>query len=447
MFGQRATSKNALFTVGLLIACLPVVIAFFYVNTFGVNVVALDSWAVVRLLDLLHSGNLDAAAARLWVQHGDHRIPVAWIAMASLSIATDFNSFYGMYATLLCLLVITAALFIALKDNVRVSFYLLPVVFVPISFMMFSLRQNFNMLLGFQLVFGLVWMFSILALVLLHFTYRGRFGAFAFPTAVATTVLASFSSAQGLFVWPVGFLQLLIAPLERQKKARLLGIWSLVGAMVWIVYFIGYEKNPNRPSLLYSLFNPVAGAEYFMTLLGGSLFWEETPALIGGLVISLIVVAALMLTHRRREWISHSLWLSLLLFSLLTLLSITVGRADYIPGALQSKYATFAILTVISIYVLLIKLAIEKRSLVANSLLGSLILLITASSLISYANGVEIGEATKAQRERAASVIVDYEQYSNNALATVNERPNMPDIKNRIRVLEKYEYNVFANDS
>ncbi len=442
---QRSISKNILFTVGSLAACLPIIFAFFYVDEFGVNVVARDSWAVVRLFDLLHSGNF--SAAHLWSQHGDHRIPVAWIAMLSLGMSTDFNSVYEMYATLFCFLLITVALFVALKESVRVSFYLLPIVFVPISFMMFSLRQHFNMLLGFQLVFALVWMFSILALVLLHFNHRGRFGAFAFPTALGITILASFSSAQGLFVWPIGFLQLLIAPLERPKKARLLGIWSLVGVMVWIVYFIGYEKNPNRPSLLYSLFNPVAGAEYFMTLLGSALFWERTPALIGGLLVSVIVITTLMLLYRRREWISHSLWLALLLFSILTLLSITAGRADYIPGALQSKYATFSILTVVSAYVILIKLAIEGRSFAVNGLLGGLLLLIAASTLISYANGVDTGEATKAERERAASIIVDYEQYSNSFLARVNKRPNMPDIKPRIRVLDKLEYNIFAEET
>jgi hypothetical protein len=441
---RRTLSKYVVFTIGSLLAFLPLVFAFFYVEAFGVNVVARDSWAVVRLFELLYSGDL--SAADLWAQHGDHRIPVSWIAMLSLGLATNYNSIYEMYATLFCFLLIIIALFVAFKDSVRVSSYLIPIVFAPVSFMMFSLRQHFNMLLGFQLVFALVWMFSILALVLLHFIHRGRFGAFAFPTALGSTVLASFSSAQGLFVWPIGFLQLLTAPLERPKKARLLGIWSLVGAMVWVVYFIGYEKNTNRPSLLYSLFNPAAGAEYFVTLLGSSLFWRQGYALAGGVLVSIIVIATLIIVYRRREWRGYSAWLALLLFSFVTLLSITAGRANFIPGALQSKYSTFSILAVVSIYVILVKLVLERRSVVVNGVLGVLILLIISSTLISYANGVDTGKATRAERERAASVIVNYEQYPSSVLAELNKRPNLMDVKNRSRFLEMHEYNVFAGE-
>lgn len=426
-------------------ACLPIIIAFLYVNAFGVNVVARDSWAVVRLFDLLHSGNL--SAADLWAQHGDHRIPVSWVTMLLLGLATNFNSVSEMYATLLCLLLITVALFGAFKNSVRASLYLIPVMFVPVSFMMFSLRQHFNMLLGFQLGFGIVWMLSILTFVLLHFIRHGTSSTFTFPVTLASAALASFSHAQGLFVWPIGFLQLLITPLERPKKARLLGVWSLAGAMIWVIYFIGYERNSNRESLLYSLLNPKTGAEYFMTLLGSSLFWEQTYAFAGGVLMSIIVIATLILVYRRREWHGYSLWLALLSFSFLTLLTITAGRSDYIPGALQSKYATFSILAVATTYVILIKLAFERRSLMVNGLLGILMLLVTVSTLVSYANGVDAGEATRNQRERAASAILAYEQHQNNFLARVNKRPNIRNMKSRIRVLEMLEYNVFADKS
>ena len=116
-------------------------------------------------------------------------------------------------------------------------------------------------------------------------------------------------------------------PRAGARSRAFAGAWGLVGAGVWAVYLVGYEKPEGTPPVTHVLNHPADGAGYFLTSLGSSLFWGRAL----GAGVLLVCLAALVLfavfkDGRARE---NSFWISLLLSSLLSMALVTVGRSGF----------------------------------------------------------------------------------------------------------------------
>ena len=424
---------------------LPAALAFLYVYSFGVNVVFGDEWAIVTLFQKLYSRTL--GITDLWALHGDHRILFPRIALLTLGIITNFNSVAAMYLTLTCFLLTLIGLLSVFKDNVvKASSSLF--LFVPVAFMMFSFRQYENMLSGFQVAFGFVQAFSVLALCLLYLSRYDRIRKFAFPAALAGATLGSFSAAQGLFMWPVGLLQLLIGPIERPAKKIMIGVWCSVGLVEWIVYFIGFERAERNSPLSYVLGDPIGVIDYFLTLQGSTLLGQLDIAFFGGLLLVCLAIASLFLVYRYGNLREYSFWISLLLFSLFVLTSIALGRSgNGAEQALQSKYASFAVLTVVATYAILVKLVLERWSYFTTGALSILSLLILISIPLCYLQGIYgAGKRLKAEREKTAFILSTYESQPDEVFQEVHRNPNRVErTRGQTRFLDALNYNVFSD--
>ncbi len=420
-----------------LLISLPAVLSLLYVRSFGVDVPFGDTWTMVPFFDKLSSGTL--SVSDLWRQHFEHRVFFPRIAMLLLGTATAFDNVAIMYLIQVCFLVTLIVLLLAFKDSVvgpNLFF------FVPVSFLVFSLGQYWNMLVAWSLTFVFVQTFAVLALYLLYVASRTDPKRLAFLAALVSGTVASFSSAQGLFVWPAGFVQLLIAPVERPAKRVLIGVWSLVGLGEWIFYFYGLNV-PRHRSERYFLDNPNLGVDYFLTALGGSLVRQQVIALVIGLILACLIAASLLFIYRAGKLGECSFWIALLSFSFLFLLSIVVGRSGMgTENALSSKYPTFTVLAVIGAYAMLIKLVFEQRSRIGAALLGLLTTLIVISIPVSYAEGVAAGKELEANRERAAYVISTYKSQPDEALTVVNRSSWR--VREWAPILERLDYTVFS---
>jgi hypothetical protein len=158
-----------------------------------------------------------------------------------------------------------------------------------------------------------------------------------------------------------------------------------------------------------------------------------------------LVVAGLMLILKNGWLKENSFWVALLLFSLLSMMAITVGRSGLSDQlwvqAMQSRYAVFSILTVVSIYAVFVKLAWEIRSRVTIAFLVVLLGLMLPSIPTSYLLGLNRGEATKAYRDGTAQILLNYKSQPDE-LPKLGVRPK--DIKPYLPFLERRNYNVFA---
>ena len=427
-----------------ILIMLPAALGVLYVREFGISVVHGDAWAVVPLFDKWSSGTLQVSD--LWDQHNSHRMLFPNIVYLLLGSVTRYDNVAEMFLIQGCFLVTLVVLLLAFRDNVKIQSSRL-FLFVPVALLIFSLRQYKNMLFGFQINFAFAQVFGVLALFLLYLLGRRiGFGKLAFVAALASATVASYSVLPGLFVWPAGLLQLFLGPLEKPQKRAFIVLWGLVGTSVWVVYFIGWVE-PDSSSLLYTLQHPLQATHYYLNLLGSALFWRPNSALIGGLLLVCLVLAGLFLIYGDGRLGEYSFWVSLLLYSLLMLGAITVGRSELGPdqAVIAKRYAPFPILAVVGVYVMLVKAALERRSIVSTLLAAALSGAILLSSFISYPEGIDKGRKERAAMEKQAFVLSTYEYQSDEAL---NEsfRQGADMVRERAPVLQRLRYNVFSEE-
>jgi hypothetical protein len=248
-------------------------------------------------------------------------------------------------------------------------------------------------------------------------------------------------------VWPAGLLQLLLGSAPTSGKRAFAGIWAILGIAEWVAYFVGYRTPPGRPPLLYALSHIGKSAEYFLTLWGGALFWQQEYAFAGGIVIGCLALGMFLATYGRGVIREHPFWISLLLYSLFILATIALGRSG-IYGVWQaalSKYTTFSVLAVASVYAMLAKMVFAARAGgIRTVLLVVLVGTMLLSAGISYRNGVEVGKKQEALRERAAHVLKTYESQPDARLVAALYYPRPETVRKRAPVLKRLSYNVFS---
>ena len=417
---------------------MPVAFGFFFVYLFGVDIPFNDTKRMIPLFAKLASSTL--TLSDLWSLHYEHRPFFPQIAMLLLGTATDFNNVAILYLIQVCLLITLVSVLLAFKGSVRSKLLL----FAPIPFLVFSLGQHWNMVQAFSIHIVFVQTFGVLAFYLLYLLRYEGFKKLVLPAALISGTVASFSAAHGLLVWPVGFLQILILPIQSSAKKFLASAWGLVGLGVWVIYFVDYTEPTTSYQAESGLFNSSApaanGITYFLTALGGSLFRQQAPALLTGLLLAFLSAISLFFTYRNRKLDESSFWIAILSFSFLILASTTVSRGGMgLENAVLSKYVTFSVLAVIGTYVLLLKSAFEQKVRVAAVSLGVLSALIVTSMPLSYIQGIESGERSKLVRERTAFMVVTYESQPKELL-----RESFGNLE-QIKVLERLDYSVFSN--
>jgi hypothetical protein len=466
--------RTTIRTVSYLLVLLPAALGFLYVHSFGVNVVYADSWAMVGSFAKLSSGTL--GISDLLILHQEHWILFPQIAMLLLGTMTEWNSIAEMYLTQTCLVGTLVCFLLVFRDSIKSkpafksAFF--PLFMIPISLLVFSFVQHQNMLGGFGVTFVFAQTFGVLALYLLYvLRYEGRRKA-VFAIALASATVASFSSVPGLCVWPAGLLQLFIGPLEKPMKKVFIVLWGLAGLGVWIAYFIQYASKNNRPSpqgeepvsVLSALTHPLAATEYFLSLLGSGLLGEETFPFAAGLLLACLVLMSLFLVYKDGGGLGeYSFWISLLLWSFFILAFIVVGRLAQQELDLQhglaryahSRYTSYSILAVVSIYGLLATTALGKRSSIRRPCIRTILLVLFSGTVllsagIAYSRGIEVGREVKESREKAAYVLSTYKSqpdklfYKHELFA---RRKGAEVIRPRAAVLERLGYSVFSDSS
>ncbi len=436
---RTGTFRRIIAIVSWLFVLIPAALPYLYVHAFGVNVVFADAWDMVLVFRKFSSGRL--AFADLYAQHVEHRMFFPRGAELLLGLLTRYNNVAEMYLIVSCFLLTAAVLLLAFRREIG-----LPLIFfVPVVLLIFSFRQYENMLFGFQISFAFTQTFGVLALYLLYSSSRDNFRVHVFVAALGSATVASFSTAQGLLVWPAGFLGLLLGSVATSGKKVFVSIWGLVGVAEWVAYFVDYNTPQGHPPLLDALGHIRTATEYFLTLLGSALFWRQEQALAGGLVIGCLALAMFLATYGRGVLREHPFWISLLLYSLFILAAITLGRSGTFGlwQAAISRYTTFSILAVASVYAMLAKMVFARRSSVGRTvLLIALFGTVLLSAGISYRNGIEMGRAQEASRERAAHVLKTYEFQPDARLADLYPRPET--VRRRAPLLERLGYNVFS---
>lgn len=332
------------------------------VDRFGVDVPYYDEWPVVGLIRRLVDDEMELS--HFAQQHSVHRVFFPRLILVYLARATGWNVRYELAVNFLLavLLMIVAALpvvILARRTHSVVPLFLIPV----ISLLIFSLAQYENWMWGWQSQIFLSLLCVSAALLMLSTaapTYARVLGAGALGG------IASFSFANGLLLWPLGLVPIVLLGRPFTKRtASLVGLWIVIASVVLFTYFHDFKMPPrvdspaagwSSPGNLIKSYVAYAGGA-FASMKFGLALAMGAAGLAGATVMGAVIIRA---RTRVEVWLPGAV---LMAFSLGSGVLIVAGRADYgAQQALASRYITISNLFWIGLLITAVALILDMDS-------------------------------------------------------------------------------------
>ncbi len=419
-----------------LIAAPPIILLVF-IKLFGVNVAYADDWAFVPLIEKMFSGKL--SFGDLFRGHNEHRILFPRIIMLFVAHFMRYNTVAIMY----CSWALVALTFVMILDMYRLDFgssasALLK--FAPVAWLLFSLRQYESILWAFEIQIYLCVTGSVAAIYLLQKTNR-----YLFPGAVCSGIVATFSFANGLLVWPAGLAFLIMS--KTKDKMAYIYLWILAGVAVSILYLYDLTAMSGKTDMFFALKNPVAALMFLVLNIGSPLAFMKSSAIGMGAAAGVFIIAILYLTVRKGVP-ENAKWITLILLSLSFSLFFTAGRLHFgLWAALASRYVPFTIIGIVGIYMAVLnyyeKAADADRKHRYAMLYGAIVSMVLIGVVSGYASGTVRGREISESRKRVAGYLMRFEQASDDDLEPILF--DVDKVRERAKILERHRFNVFQD--
>jgi hypothetical protein len=340
------TLVNALTACGFV---APVLAYFWFIDSYGVNAIYEDQWNDVALIGNFYRHGFSWGA--LWTQHNDNRIFFPNLIVLLLVHTTHFDV---RVEQVLSAIMLIAAAALLIWSHKRRSPRVPWLYYCPAVILLMSFAQYQNTLWGFQLA----WYLVLLSLALVIFIVdRVTLSAPALAAAIAVAIVGSYSSTQGLLIWPVGLLLLLY----RSRSAKICWIWTAAAALTVSFYFFRYQLHvatsvpplPRYPvfPLLFAIF--AIGDGLGVLVKPGQ---HNTWLLLLGAFIGALAIASLCRYAFRRDNSTGSpIGVCLCCFGLgfVALIAFSRSRLGYYEASV-SRYVTFDFLIVLGVLFMLL---------------------------------------------------------------------------------------------
>ena len=337
--------KFILFTLYLI----PIVLLIGFVANFSVNVPIDDEWRLANLFEKIAAGNINFND--FWALHSNHRILFPKIIIAVLAFASQWNINYQLCLSIGLAVITFIAMYSLSSMQVKnAGDNLWHLANILTCILLCSLVQYENWLWGFQLAWFLVNLCFVSAVYALLSNHK-LLPYIKISIAAVFCFIASFSLAQGLLSWLAAIPAVVALEGNVVEKRKRLILWILLFFATCAIYSIDY--HPSRKTSIISLLNkPLVVIDYFLSLLGSPIVrLSGISALVGLLIFGIFLFLAVHFVIKISEHREALPWLSIGLFSVLSALFITAGRAEF--GAIQaiesSRYTSNSILLLIAL--------------------------------------------------------------------------------------------------
>ncbi len=391
----------------LTLYIFPVLLLLWFLANFSVNVPYWDQWRLTPIFERVAEGN--ATFFDFFTVHGHHRILIPKLIITALAFATKWNT----QAEIICSVIFVIITFFAICKIAEIKFQnqnqnILHIANILSCLFLFSLVQHQNWLWGFTLFWFLTNLCLIMAVYFIHALENLSAKTRIFLAAIFC-LLGSFTLIQGLLSWLVLIPSILSLEGKAKQKISRLSIWILLFILSCLIYAINF--NPIRePKPFLFTEQPFLIINYFLAVLGLPLVRLPIPAILTGLILlsgflffTYYFLKKLWFKQENQElgirnsvgetmnWESRGEifsipksvqtldatsiptsdfplkatipWLTIGTFSLISALSISVGRAEYgVENAMiSSRYTTTSILLIISLIYLLALFVQEQQ--------------------------------------------------------------------------------------
>lgn len=319
-----------------------------------------DQWDMVPLIEKALNGHF--VLRDYWAQHNEHRLLFPRLLMLAMALLSDWNVYWELAANfILALLAWGLTCGMAWNSGREIHKGSDEPVYLLFTLIFFSLTQWGNWFLGWQLQ---EFMNVLAVIAAFAFLSRRRHYEVALILAIASGVVATFSFASGILVWPIGAVLLVLQRRDRKKKFRQhLSVWGVASAVVIVAYLAGYRTPPHHAPLLSAIQQPGQCVLYVLAYLGqpvgrledlfaiaGELIGRPPEGsdqvfsvLMGGLVLILWVTSFAQLQLSGVKLRVLLPWLGMAMYAAGAAALTALGRVDEgLEQAMSSRYATMA---------------------------------------------------------------------------------------------------------
>jgi hypothetical protein len=434
---------------------LPVLGYFLMLRSYSVNIVIGDQWDDVVVIGHSYSHLFDWSS--LWAQHNENRILFPNLIVLLLAHTTSFNIQVEEY---LSFVMLTGATALFLWSHKRRSNGVPWLYYCPVAILMFSVVQYENTLWGFQMAWYLVLLCLAATLVLLDGAEETRL---CFAIAIIIAVIGSYSSLQGLLIWPAGLIILWL----RGRSRWSVGIWVLAAVLTTALYFYNFNPNTATPDHNYIWQHPLTAITFFLFTVGnivGVHIAFQGPinlaVVLFGLVIVLVAALAFIVGFRSRvPGDGRPIGMVLIVVGLAFAGIVTAGRVSLgYWVASGSRYTTFDLLTIVGIYLTLL----SRTSRQARARSGNLrrfdrtgptivrwclVPIIIIQMALGLYNGLDLAASNHRLQLHAVEVLRTIDHQSNGTVSYYLYLFEPADfIRREARVLKEHHLSVFAGD-
>jgi hypothetical protein len=453
---------------------IPAAIFLWLITHYGVNVVEGDQWDDVTVIRNSYSNLFDWGS--LWAQHNENRIFFPNLIVIALSRTAHFDIRVEEYLSAIMLI---AATILVIWTHKRRSPDTPWLYYCPVAFLMFSLCQYGNMLWGFQMA----WYLVLLAMAATFFVLdRVRLTWVAYAGAMVAAVIGSFSSLQGLLIWPVG----LILLYHRRRVWSFVVPWVVAGVASTALYMHNFNNGAGAAPHSAVLHDVAFSAKFYTLEIGDVLGIPFSYNQAGNIWLSLlglaviVVGAGVIVTYgiRRDDQSSAPFGVALIVMGLLFAATVTEGRVIFGAWAASaSRYTTFDLLVPVGIYLALLerprargaadrsvdavdpiplgerppgRLVLSPRT----SWIGlrtariAILLLIVAQFAVSLPQGIRGGRLSYVYQSTGAKVLRNIDHLPNNEVVYflyIFSKPSF--IRQQAKTLERHHLSVFADSA
>ncbi len=450
---------------------LPLIGYFWLLGRFSVNVLVGDDWDVVPVIGQSYVHFFDWRL--LWTQHNENRIFFPNLIVVLIAHTLHYDIHVVEYLGAVMLVASTLCIVVAHKRRSPSTPWLY---YCPVAFLTFSFVQEGNTLWGFQMAWFLVLLALATTLLLLD---RANLTWLALGGALVAATVGSFSSLQGLLIWPAG----LVLCCYRKRTWNQTGVWIVAGTAATAVYLRNYHFSAT-PYPRFALQHPLIAVKFFFFLVGdvvgkpvalGSTNPDNTLVVLFGILIVALAIGTVMLCGLRYDECTGSpIGVALLCFGLLFALVVTQGRSyNGYGGASASRYTTFDLLVVAGIYLALLgrrplwrgevsdeaEYSAARRSMIRRPPAGhgsgrisgiayriAVVLVVGAMMVqipLGFHYGLSAARSFHASQVLAAETLRDINHVSNQELGSAEFFVNPSEIRRQTRVLEEHRLSLF----
>jgi Bacterial Ig domain len=394
----------------VLLFALPVVLYLWFISADGVDMLRADQWFDVNLIQSSFTGHLSFSL--LWAQHGDNRIFFQNLVTLLLGHVVHYNVIVEEFISAALLIGAMALVIITHRRRAQRIHW---IAYVPVAIVLLSVAQSGDTLFGFQVGWYLIMAALAVVLFLLD---RPVLTRIAFCLAVAAGIVASFSSLQGLFIWPVGLALLL----QRSRTRPYVLSWIASGVATTALYFFNWNTQESG-GVSYALRHPVDTLRFFFFAIG-NVVGVQIPNSPHGLQyatlvlgVAIVGVALWLLVNfgfRVDESSARPVGIALIWFGLLFAAAIAGGRVSFgLSDAGTTRYVTFDLLILVGSYLVVLERSPQSETGPVRGLhwlsgaTAAVAILVGLQVVLGTANGIASGNRYRSYETTGAVVTVN----------------------------------------